>query len=575
MQTKHELCKVVRDIGSYRCVVDVPFRTFGTTVKFQVPDGYPGAAPDIVVMSTDLSTQQRVELKELLSDLCRGRGHGAQLLLLLVDRAEAWLQATFEGDHAGTGKSAGDEERPRGRRRGDDQPSPSGGSDGWSELDEGDGAARHKSAAKSRGARRAAAQLRQQELEAREGASNKKPPMRTADDVIKRITWDKSLSPGRFAIGYIDRFVGIVEKPFADFSWENLASVDQSVLAIPQHRIEYFKLDGVKVWEKSTRLDHVFGSTGSGTTMADVVAAGKPGIGGAGEAADAAAKAADGGDGDDDAGERRLVGKAGGAEERSPAGRDEKGYDDDEELGTTDDWVADSIQRQQPTRQPTRPSGGFGAQKAKPNYFVCLRITAADVVAKVAALQADLVRRRPELAPHVLPPSRLHVTLAVMQLPVRSPATGRAVGDDEAERTALKALTRAVHQWSRGPIALSVAGVRQFTRRVLYGRVLPSADLDDMAAAVRQNLLDSGVAVCDEEFVPHMTLVKLPVSSARGSRLCVDVTDVAVGSSAGDMPFGDDSVGSLHLCSFLKDDLDVAEFYNSATADLPLPQRVR
>ena len=34
------------------------------------------------------------------------------------------------------------------------------------------------------------------------------------------------------------------------------------VLAIPQHRIQYFKYSGSKVWEKATRLDLIFGSTG-------------------------------------------------------------------------------------------------------------------------------------------------------------------------------------------------------------------------------------------------------------------------------------------------------------------------
>ena len=101
--------------------------------------------------------------------------------------------------------------------------------------------------------------------------SKKKPPMKTAGDVISRIQWDEELSPKDFVVGYLDRFIGIVEKDFTDLSWENLASVDHFVdLAIPRHRIQYFKYHGEIVWDKRERIDRVFGSTGSNETILDV-----------------------------------------------------------------------------------------------------------------------------------------------------------------------------------------------------------------------------------------------------------------------------------------------------------------
>ena len=77
--------------------------------------------------------------------------------------------------------------------------------------------------------------------EAQYEKNKKKPPMKTADDVIKRLQWDPKLPKEYFVIGYLDRFLGVVEENFTTFSWENLASVDYDVLAIPQHRIQYFK----------------------------------------------------------------------------------------------------------------------------------------------------------------------------------------------------------------------------------------------------------------------------------------------------------------------------------------------
>ena len=85
----------------------------------------------------------------------------------------------------------------------------------------------------------------------------KKPSMRTAEDVKNRILWDPMLPEDFFIIGYLDRFLGIMEESFSTFSWEHLASVDYDVLAIPQHRIQYFKYKSEKVWDKSQRLDVV------------------------------------------------------------------------------------------------------------------------------------------------------------------------------------------------------------------------------------------------------------------------------------------------------------------------------
>ena len=90
----------------------------------------------------------------------------------------------------------------------------------------------------------------------------KKKSMRTAIDVIQRIQWDDALPTEDFSVGYLDRFIGIQEKKFTDFSWEDIASVDYNVLAIPKHRIQYFKYKDVKVWDKQERMDKVFGSTG-------------------------------------------------------------------------------------------------------------------------------------------------------------------------------------------------------------------------------------------------------------------------------------------------------------------------
>ena len=99
------------------------------------------------------------------------------------------------------------------------------------------------------------------------GCEGKKCPMRTAEDVINRIKWDEMLPEECFTVGYLDRFLGLQEELFSTFSWEDLAGADYDVLAIPQHRIQFFKYKTEKVWDKSNRMDLVFGSTGSHVTI--------------------------------------------------------------------------------------------------------------------------------------------------------------------------------------------------------------------------------------------------------------------------------------------------------------------
>uniref|UniRef100_A0A914XIY5 Uncharacterized protein n=1 Tax=Plectus sambesii TaxID=2011161 RepID=A0A914XIY5_9BILA len=92
--------------------------------------------------------------------------------------------------------------------------------------------------------------------DADEGSQGMKP----AQAVISRVLWDESLPVDKFVVGYIDRFIGVIEKPFDAFCWQSFAEVDPETSAIPRHRIQYFKLGDLIVWDKTKRLDLIFGS---------------------------------------------------------------------------------------------------------------------------------------------------------------------------------------------------------------------------------------------------------------------------------------------------------------------------
>ena len=54
---------------------------------------------------------------------------------------------------------------------------------------------------------------------------------------MRRIQWDSDLPESRFTVGYVDRFVGVVEDDFSNFSsWGDPAAAEYEALSIPQHR---------------------------------------------------------------------------------------------------------------------------------------------------------------------------------------------------------------------------------------------------------------------------------------------------------------------------------------------------
>lgn len=89
--------------------------------------------------------------------------------------------------------------------------------------------------------------------------------MRPARDVLSRLQWDSSLlDASDVSIGYVDRFEGIKEIDF--YAWLAVTGDVTDEEFIPQHRIRYFvvRASRVVLWDKSRRIDRVFGSACGG-----------------------------------------------------------------------------------------------------------------------------------------------------------------------------------------------------------------------------------------------------------------------------------------------------------------------
>ncbi|KAE8143771.1 hypothetical protein BDV38DRAFT_3094 [Aspergillus pseudotamarii] len=81
--------------------------------------------------------------------------------------------------------------------------------------------------------------------------------LRSASDVLNRLRWDAEFDIEDYIVGYDDRFLGEREMPVGQWKAD---LTDEAF--IPMHRILYFKRksDGVKVWDRETRTDLLFGS---------------------------------------------------------------------------------------------------------------------------------------------------------------------------------------------------------------------------------------------------------------------------------------------------------------------------
>ena len=101
--------------------------------------------------------------------------------------------------------------------------------------------------------------------------NEKKCSMKTAGDVVNRVHWDEKINREYITVGYLDRFLGIKECDFNTFDWGDIVLADLGALAIPEHRIQYFKYKHEVIWDKNQRLDNVYGSTGSNITILDVI----------------------------------------------------------------------------------------------------------------------------------------------------------------------------------------------------------------------------------------------------------------------------------------------------------------
>ncbi|XP_052026207.1 leukocyte receptor cluster member 9 [Apodemus sylvaticus] len=424
---------------------------------------------------------------------------------------------------------------------------------------------------------------------ARPEAGSKKPALRTAADVIRRIRWDPRLDPADFSVGYTDRFLGVQEEPFCAFCWdEPLAALGPGVLAVPQHRIRYFRFRGRLVWDRASRTDLIFGSgsvAGRGPTILDALDGRdehwkevtpeipdteKTGVGLGGLNTQDIPE-----EGGGNPTRTELDSDLETQEESGAIRETRSGLDSSQEAPKVDGPTEETCLNGTPELETPDPSMDFsgvkeilnsveasratglsqwqaqaiqtkglsaeeemesvwdpGARRAprqpRPTHFVALMVTEPGLRAEVVKAQEHLVHIAPSCAEFLVPAQALHLTVVLLRL----------TGPGE-EAAAVRALQRAVLK-----PGLEVPSQLLFRDLVLLGHhvlcAVPSPSLAGMAQTLNQRLEAEGLRVVQPpELQPHLTLAKVP----RGTQVCLPRPEYILNQELGRQPLGE-----LWLC---------------------------
>lgn len=88
----------------------------------------------------------------------------------------------------------------------------------------------------------------------------KKAKLRPAHDIINRIKWDPEMKIHDYIVGYVDRFLGILQMNLEKWVGHRRDETDEEWM--PMHRVVWITRasDGEVVWHKEKRIDTIFGS---------------------------------------------------------------------------------------------------------------------------------------------------------------------------------------------------------------------------------------------------------------------------------------------------------------------------
>ena len=307
----------------------------------------------------------------------------------------------------------------------------------------------------SNGATSPAKKVKSVESDSEEISDNaKKAPMKTAGDVRRRIQWDEEINKEQITVGYLDRFLGIKECRFGAFDWGDIVLADIGALAIPEHRIHYFKYKNEVIWDKNTRLDNVYGSTGSNITIYDVM--------------------------------MRLDAENG------------KNIIIDEPI----DYEQEEVHKLGRAKTP--------ASKLPPNYFISIPIHNIELIENLNNLSKDLIDANKYVENYILPTSSYHMTLCTLRI---ESSEEIEIAKKCLTDTLAEFMVNQKSLENNKDISLRFEGVDEFFNKVFYVKCLGDQldKIESLKKIILENFKLSDINISGNyyEFVPHLTIFKI------------------------------------------------------------------
>nr|XP_054762699.1 uncharacterized protein LOC129269251 [Lytechinus pictus] len=475
--------------SNYLCEVIIKPSDMPLGLSFSLPGTYPQISPRIEMVSLPESiSQDNIAVLLVYLYQIAKENAGTPHLYSVVEGAKQWIRDHLEDLHLDSSSTCSESD--------------------WGSIADSDtrDKEKKKEMKKNKG--------KKQDDTPQFGRDTKKPPMKTATDVISRIQWDKQLNPEHFIVGYLDRFIGVVEQPFLAFYWGDIAEVDHLTLAIPRHRIQYFKYKDEVVWDKRIRLDNVFGSLGSGLTVVDVV--------------QRYAKEND-------------TERNGGSEKEVNDLADVEVDDDRERMAMKDG----RIQRRR-------------IDKSRPNYFIAIQITNEDIKTGVKQIQDHMTSMDPLVSSYLTSLSHLHVTLCMLQLASKAQIN--------TALSVLKTIQPELASMLLPVTMMRFQGVDSFHDRIIYSPTEADNALEKMTHFLRTSLSKAGLSLIGtrDEFVPHLTIMKMAREEANGHPIFT--SDLK--SIFSEVHLGTQVVDAIHLCSIDDKPAHDRFYYSLAKVDL-------
>ncbi|CAF0975954.1 unnamed protein product [Rotaria sp. Silwood1] len=460
--------RILSSIGQFSYILKIRPDQYDVSLTLQLDQFYPSKAPEIIITAPRLAPDQITLIQQVLQSYCETLLNKPMILLIYSRLLQWFAENNIQTLKDHTDSHVSSTQRSRKNSKVNIPLVPVQNDNKNNYIDEHD------------------------------SEHVKKTSMKTAEDVISRIEWDDLLDKRFFRVGYIDRFLGLQEKSFNDFDFKvDLSTISDrhsNILAIPKHRIQYFKYNNEIVWDKETRTDVMFGSTGNQQTIYDVIERHK-----------------------------KLIEN----NHSSPI--------------SDNDTVEDVDINIPPPRYLTLTDGAY-----KPNYYLSIPIIDQTFITNYTAYQEHLLSSYPSLFSSHTTPSNLHLTLLTLRIETSSQI--------EQCITLLKCLQDEIRQHCSYPedICLEFNDIDTFHDKILYIKCKTNQRLENLRSLIVQrfseeqqkqdiqNILFAGNYY---EFIPHITLLKC---KRQFSSICPNETK--------EIHFGKQKIHSLQLSSIGKNE---------------------